>query len=227
MPDYVRRMRHEDVDQVLEIDREAFPTEWPAPNFKRELDNRLAHYIVACRTEGLTEDTQEPDPPERGLAGLTSWVRKLFGGNAPPDREPLAGGGEVITGFAGFWVLVDEAHITSIATREAHQRQGIGELMLQSIIDLAATMKARIVTLEVRVSNAVAQRLYTKYGFSQAGLRRGYYTDNREDAIVMSTDSIRSGAFQAHVRELKKTYQARWGTNRHRPAHRSLTQPDR
>ena len=227
MPDYVRRMRHEDVDQVLEIDREAFPTEWPAPNFKRELDNRLAHYIVACRAEGLTEDTQEPDPPGRGLAGLTSWARKVFGGNVPPDRDPPTRDGEVITGFAGFWVMADEAHITSIATREAHQRQGIGELMLQSVVDLAATMKARIVTLEVRVSNAVAQRLYTRYGFSQVGLRRGYYTDNREDAMVMSTDSISSAAFQAHVRELKKTYQAKRATDRHRPAHWSLTQQDR
>jgi ribosomal-protein-alanine N-acetyltransferase len=179
---------------------------------------------VACRTEAgnipeLVEEIRKPDPPEKGFAGLISRVRKLFGNNRLPDKEPSARDDEVITGFAGFWVMVDEAHITSIATREAYQRQGIGELMLQSIIDLATGRKARIVTLEVRVSNTVAQGLYTRYGFSQVDLRRGYYTDNREDAIVMSTDSISSAAFRAHVRELKKTYQAKWGTDRYQLAH--------
>ncbi len=219
MPDYVRRMRRKDVDQVIEIDREAFPTEWPTPNFRRELDNRLAHYIVACRADELIEETQEPDPPERGFTGLISRVRKLFGRNELPHHDPSARDNETITGFAGFWVMADEAHITSIATRKADRRQGIAELMLQSVVDLAATMKARIVTLEVRVSNTVAQRLYTKYGFSQVGLRQGYYTDNREDAMVMSTDSIGSAAFQAQVRQLEKVYQARWGIDRHRLVH--------
>jgi len=216
MPDYVRRMRLDDADLVLEIDREAFPTEWPAPNFKRELDNRLAHYVVACRAESISGETAQPDPPAKGLTGLTSWVRKLFGGDASPDRSPPPVDNEVITGFAGFWVMADEAHITSIATRESHRRQGIGELMLQSVIHLAAGMKARIVTLEVRVSNTSAQRLYTKYGFSQVGLRKAYYTDNREDAMVMSTDSINSAAFRAQVRELRNSYHERWGTDRHR-----------
>ena len=224
MPDYVRRMRREDVDRVLEIDRAAFPAEWPPPDFGRELDNRMACYIVACRTEAgnipeLVEESRKPDPLAKGFAGLISRVRKLFGNNRLPDKEPSARDDEVITGFAGFWVMVDEAHITSIATREAYQRQGIGELMLQSIIDLATGRKARIVTLEVRVSNTVAQGLYTRYGFNHVGLRRGYYTDNREDAIVMSTDSISSAAFRAHVRELKKTYQAKWGTDRYQLAH--------
>lgn len=224
MPDYVRQMRREDIDRVLEIDREAFPTEWPPPNFERELDNRLACYIVACRAEAgnipdLVEAIRKSDPPEKGFAGLIYRVRNLFGNNRLPDKELSARGDEVITGFAGFWVLVDEAHITSIATRKVYRRQGIGELMLQSVIDLAAGKKARMVTLEVRVSNIVAQGLYTRYGFNQVGLRRGYYTDNREDAFVMTTDSIHSAAFRAHVRELKKTYRAKWGTDRYQLAH--------
>ena len=76
-----------------------------------------------------------------------------------------------------------------------------------------------MVTLEVRVSNIVAQSLYARYGFNQVGLRRGYYTDNREDAFVMTTDSIHSAAFRAHVRELKKTNQAKWGTDRYQLVH--------
>jgi len=215
VPDYVRRMVREDANRVLEIDREAFPTEWPAPNFKREMENRLAHYIVACRTDKLAEESPEADPPEKGFAGLVSRLRRLFSGNQLPQATHAPQCDEVITGFAGFWVMADEAHITSIATRAVFQRQGIGELLLQSVIDLAAKLKARVVTLEVRVSNTVAQDLYAKYGFSQVGLRRGYYTDNREDALVMSTDNIDSAAFQARMRELKHAYQARWGAERY------------
>jgi len=215
MPDYVRLMRREDIDQVSKIDREAFATEWPPPNFKRELDNRLAHYIVACNASELVEEAGETDPAERGLTRLLSVVRRLFGQDRLPDNRRSARGNECITGFAGFWVMADEAHITSIATREAFRRRGIGELLLQSIIDQATRLKARIITLEVRVSNTVAQALYTKYGFSQVGVRRAYYSDNLEDAIVMSTDHIASPSYQAHLKELKKAYATKWGQARY------------
>jgi len=86
-----------------------------------------------------------------------------------------------------------------------YQGKGLGELLLIASIDLAAELKASFMTLEVRASNLVAQSLYSKYGFIQMGVRRGYYLDNREDAIIMSTDSISSESFQAQVRELRET----------------------
>jgi len=214
MPDYVRPLRREDIDQVVEIDREAFPTEWPPPNFKRELDNRLASYIVACSAEEIVDEPEEA-PPQDNPKNLISRVRSLFIGDKSPVRERPARDNECIMGFAGFWTMADEAHITTIATREAFRGQGIGELLLQSIIDMANQRAARIVTLEVRVSNTTAQQLYTKYGFNQAGLRRGYYTDNREDAVIMSTDHIASPSFQAQLQELKKTYTEKWGADRY------------
>lgn len=214
MPDYVRLMRFEDIDQISEIDREAFPTEWPPPNFKRELENRMAHYIVACNATELTEETKNP-PPQSGLTKLISRVSGLFLPSRLPDSKWSAKGEESIKGFAGFWIMSDEAHITTIATRQASRRQGIGELLLQSIIDMAARREVRIVTLEVRASNTTAQKLYTKYGFTQVGLRRGYYTDNREDAIIMSTDHIASSSFQTQLQELKKAYTERWGQDRY------------
>jgi len=222
LPDYVRRLRLEDISRVLEIDREAFPTEWPLPNLKHELDNHMAHYIVACRSSEMMEETVKPeDPPDNnGFNGLLSRLRILFGGNKPAaPTGPAVQGDEVITGFAGFWIMVDEAHITSIASRAIYRGQGIGELLLQTIIDMAAERKARIVTLEVRVSNSIAQNLYTKYGFNQVGLRRGYYSDNREDALIMSTDQINSTEFQKSFRELQKNYRIKWGADRHQLAH--------
>ena len=214
MPDYVRLLRHEDIDRVIEIDREAFPTEWPPPNFKRELDNRLARYIVACNAAEMTREPEET-PQQSSPKNLISRVKRFFIGDQSPVSERPVNSSECIMGFAGFWTMADEAHITTIATLKAFRQQGIGELLLQSIIDMANQRAARIVTLEVRVSNTAAQQLYTKYGFNQVGLRRGYYTDNREDAVIMSTDHIASTSFQAQLQELKKAYTAKWGADRY------------
>ena len=207
-------MKREDVDAVLSIDREAFPTEWPPPNLRRELDNRLAHYIVACDAEELVAPAEEAAiPAKKGLAGVLSRLRRRF--TPEPVRERHASGSERIIGFAGIWVMADEAHVTTIATRADDRRQGIGELLLQSIVHLAATLHATTVTLEVRVSNSGAQSLYARYGFRQVGLRRGYYTDNREDAVLMSTEHIGAAPFRTLFGELTAAYRQRWGSERY------------
>jgi ribosomal-protein-alanine N-acetyltransferase len=203
LPYYVRLMRREDIAQVAEIDREAFPTQLPPPNFQHELRNRLAHYIVACDEEKLVEQPTVKASSGNSLTRLASRLRQLFGHDRSSSDNPSPSMGNYITGFVGFWVMADEAHITSIAVREAYRRQGIGELLLLAAIDRAVELKARIVTLEVRASNTAAQNLYLRYGFTQVGVRRGYYTDNREDALVMSTEDISSAAFQRRFRQLR------------------------
>jgi ribosomal-protein-alanine N-acetyltransferase len=107
--------------------------------------------------------------------------------------------------------MAGEAHITNIAVREKHQRQGIGELLLISLIDLALELGAHLVTLEVRASNTAAQRLYAKYGFVQVGLRRGYYTDNREDGVLMTLEDVASTPVQANFQRLRQAHARRWG----------------
>ena len=210
MPYSVRLMRKEDIAQVKEIDYEAFPTEWPPANYRHELQNRLAHYIVACDEERTVEKPEVKTSPEKGFLGLASRVRQLFNcrfstNELPPSAE------EYILGFTGFWIMADEAHITNIAVRERYRRQGIGEMLLISTIDLATELNAGIITLEVRASNTAAQNLYHKYGFTQAGLRRGYYIDNREDAVLMTAENITSASFQAHLQRLKQAHSRKWG----------------
>lgn len=207
MPYYVRLMRKEDVIQVNEIDREAFPTQWPPPNYQHELQNQLARYITACDDTKTVEDPMRNT--EKGLQGLAFRVMGWF--NHKVSEGPPVASQQYIVGFAGIWVMADESHITNIAVRKSYQRRGIGELMLIAIVDLSAELKANIITLEVRVSNAVAQNLYYKYGFTQTGLRRGYYTDNREDAMLMSTEDITSASFQARFQQLKQAHSRRWG----------------
>jgi ribosomal-protein-alanine N-acetyltransferase len=199
-----------DLRQVNEIDREAFPTQWPPPDYRRELQNPLARLLVVCDDRHRAE-APEKDLPQEEATGLMAvikrwWRRNRFFGDRPPDAN-----GQYIIGFASIWVMADEVHITNIAVRKDYQRQGIGELLLISIMSLGAELKADIVTLEVRVSNLPAQRLYHKYGFAQVGLRHGYYTDNREDALLMSTGNITSAPFQAQFRKLKRAYAQKYG----------------
>ena len=204
MPYYLRQMRKEDIEQVTEIDREAFPTQWPAANFNSEMRNQMAHFTVACDAEKSVSETGATASPRNNHSGLIARLKQFFSGNHPSPNNLSSSDGHYIVGFIGSWIMADEAHITTIAVREAYRRQGIGELLLISAIELAMELKADIVTLEVRVSNTGAQKLYSKYGFTQVGLRKGYYTDNREDAIIMSTDKITSAPFQARFQQLKQ-----------------------
>ena len=211
MPYYVRRMRSEDIAQVTGIDREAFPSMWPPANYRHELNNRLARYIVAGEEGKTVEEPEVKATPEKGFSGLTSRVWRLFNHDRFFGNEVPASGKEYVVGFAGFWFVADEAHITSIAVREEYHRQGIGELLLISVMDLAAELNANIITLEVRASNAAALSLYSKYGFIQVGLRRGYYTDDREDAVLMTAENITSASFQARLQQLKQAHTRKWG----------------
>lgn len=91
-------------------------------------------------------------------------------------------------GYAGMWTIVDEAHVTNIAVRPGYRGQHLGERLLNEIMDWASDLGMLRMTLEVRVSNYVAQSLYGKKGFVPAGTRKGYYSDNNEDALIMWSD---------------------------------------
>jgi len=204
---YIRPMTKEDVTQVARIDREAFPTEWPPTNFRRELENHMAYYIVA--SEGPIASNQS-NSNEKPSTNLIDRIKNLLKRRSydPPTTE------EHIIGYSGMWILADEAHIMSIASTEEYRHKGVGEALLIGIIDLARKHRARIVTLEVRVSNTIAQNLYLKYGFRKTGLRKGYYLDNREDAIIMTTDYINSPEFKEHLQRLMEEHVKRCGETR-------------
>jgi ribosomal-protein-alanine N-acetyltransferase len=96
-----------------------------------------------------------------------------------------------VCGYAGIWVILDEAHITNLAVRPDCRRRGIGGVLLGELFAEAAGKGAEKITLEVRHSNLEAQNLYRKYGFELRGVRPRYY--NNEDALIMWLDSIPSG----------------------------------
>lgn len=90
-----------------------------------------------------------------------------------------------IVGYGGMWIIIDEAHITNIAVAPAYRGKKLGQYILEGLIDLARLKKAVRMTLEVRVSNDDAQKLYKRIGFLPAGIRPGYYIDTNEDALIM------------------------------------------
>jgi len=111
--------------------------------------------------------------------------------------------GEHIVGYAGLWLSLDEAHITTFAVLPEYRRRKIGERMLLSIFERAEKLGAEWLTLEVRASNLPAQRLYEKYGFRPAGIRRRYYSDNNEDAIIMWTERLRDRGVRERIEKLR------------------------
>ena len=102
----------------------------------------------------------------------------------------VARAGRKVVGYAGMWVLLDEAHVTNIAVHPGWRGKGIGERLMRELMRRARQRGARRATLEVRKSNAVARRLYERLGFVARGVRKGYYTDTNEDAILMWHDDI-------------------------------------
>jgi ribosomal-protein-alanine N-acetyltransferase len=199
----VRAMVKEDLTQVAKIDREVFPTQWPPANYRLELQNRLAHYIVVYDTE-RTYDPAEVSSKETRHTFLARWLPWLRRDHEK-DENSIVFASQYVIGFSGIWLMAGEAHITNIAVREQYQRRGIGELLLIATIDLSRELKAETMTLEVRESNKIARNLYSKYGFKQTGLRRGYYLDNRENAIIMSTANINSEPFLEQLQRLRES----------------------
>lgn len=90
-----------------------------------------------------------------------------------------------IVGYAGIWLIIDEGHVTNIAVDPDYRGQHLGETLLQTLISICMANSVHRMTLEVRVSNHVALSLYEKFGFEKVGVRKGYYTDNGEDAHIM------------------------------------------
>ena len=138
----IRFLKPEDVDDLVEIEEHCFDVPWTRGAFLKELENKVARYVVA-----------EID----GRIGA----------------------------YGGIWLVVDEGHITNIAVHPDFRGRGLANEIIEKIIDVCKENDIRAMTLEVKVSNTVAQSLYRKYGFKPSGIRPEYYTETKEDALIM------------------------------------------
>lgn len=163
-PARLARMTVDDIPQVVAIDRLSFPQPWSEQSYRFELqENAHAYFIVALAPDGYG-------------AAPAGWLARLIG---RPARH--------IIGYAGLWLVVDEAHINTLAVHPEWRGRGLGEQLLLELLRYARGQGARLATLEVRVGNAAARRLYAKHGFLEVGRRPRYYRDG-EDAVLMTVE---------------------------------------
>ena len=187
IPFSFEEMQWQDVPAVMEIERRSFSLPWSENTYRHELlENANGHYYV------LRYRTRPPDPSP-------NWLSRIV------HREPLAR----LVGYGGFWLITDEAHISTIAIDTGWRGYGLGEFLLASMVERSMTLRAAQVTLEVRESNLVAQNLYRKYGFTITGTRPRYYQDNHENALLMTVDGVNTEAYRREFLRLTTPLSAR------------------
>ena len=138
-----------DLVEILEIEKDSFPTPWSPGLFRSETANPISRMLVGKAVQAQ---------------------------------------GRTVAGYVVFWRVADEIHLHNIAVRRELRKGGIASRLLSKAIRDSRPEGARWVTLDVRRSNLPAQKLYEKFGFSVRGVRRAYYTDTGEDALIMSAD---------------------------------------
>lgn len=203
---FIDPMREEDIEDVRTVEHASFTTHWSLQTYHHELRLPATNRYIVARSSPTP-------PPPRGnnhsstppnLANLLQGLLGRFFG-APPVAAASNSHSYPypIVGYGGLWASFDEGHITTIAVHPLSRGCGIGELLLNGLIDLAFEMNMETLTLEVRRSNTVAQNLYLKYGFLLMGERPRYYSDNGEDALIMTTGPIHHPDYQARLHELR------------------------
>lgn len=149
------------------------------------------------------------------ITAVTRIERASFSTVWPPDAfyNELSGnklahyfvgryGGRIV-GYGGLWVILEDSHVTTLAVDPQYRGRRFGEVLLLRLIDEAIARNAAWMTLEVRESNAVAQRLYRKYGFTTVTMRTGYYSDDNESALIMWAGSLRSELYRNRLRVMR------------------------
>lgn len=169
LPFTLRRMDRRDIPDVMKIERKSFPTPWPESAYHYEIRYRSNSYFYVLQ-------------PRRAVS--PGWWERLMqlGKESEPGKPP-------ILGYFGLRVLSDRAHLANIAVHPGWRGQGLGEFLLLTALEEAFQHERWQVTLEVRPSNRVAIRLYTRAGFHRTGLRQGYY-QNGEDGVMMTLGPV-------------------------------------
>jgi len=183
MPFVVEPMAVSDLGDVMVIERLSFSSPWSERAYRFEIEQNKNSVMLVAR----------PAFP------LSLWdrIRGRAGVRSP------------VLGYGGLWLLVDEAHISTIAVHPQWRSKGLGKLVLLSLLEQGAGRGMQNATLEVRVSNEAAQGLYHKLGFEVAGRQKRYYSDNNEDAFIMVTPPFETPGFKENLRRRRAELHAR------------------
>jgi [ribosomal protein S18]-alanine N-acetyltransferase len=185
LPFNIEPMTVADIPAVVAIEHLSYSMTWPDRAYDYELQkNNLAHYFV------LKTSLVQPPAPQQLI------------GNKPIESP-------AIIGLGGFWLMADEVHISTIAVHPDWRGLGLGEWLLFHLLEAGQDLGAEVATLEVRPSNQPALSLYYKYGFEEVGCRPRYYTDNNEDALILTTPNLTLPDYQAILDQRRKALRQR------------------
>ncbi len=215
----VEPMRPSDMPAVLAIERLSFSSPWPARAYSYEMRNNASHYFVLRYRGGelvqndvsrvRSRDSACPSARPVGDEGKPGLLQRMWQGFRYREKRD-------VIGYGGFWTSGHRAHISTLAVAPQWRNRRLGLLLMVHMLDHASSLGMRTVTLEVRVSNYVAQNLYRKCGFERSGVHRNYYRDNGEDALLMSTPSLTSGTYRAHLVTLREELRQSLGSGMER-----------
>lgn len=187
----LRLMSLDDVAQVAGIEKRSFVVPWSPRTYAYEINESQSSHMVVL--------SGPPTEQRRGLA-FGRLLRAIRRG--APDRS-------TVLAYGGLWNLVDEAHISTIASHPEYRRRGYGEAVLAGMMRRALVIGVSFVALEVRVTNLGAQALYRKYGFEVHGIKPKYYLDNHEDAYDMRVEL--TDAARHHIETLYRNIRTQLG----------------
>tara|TARA_Y100000588_G_scaffold371938_1_gene443918 strand:+ start:4715 stop:5512 length:798 start_codon:yes stop_codon:yes gene_type:complete len=213
---YIRSASVQDVVIMESIEREVFSDLIPLRRISRDITRENGLYLNAVRQWRSSEkkiksrlmlEAKAEKEDSRISARFKRTINRYFLDYLNPPRLPP----DYIAGYVGLWFVLDEAHVIVIGLREVDRRKGIGELLFINALEQAIANNSKVVTLEVRRSNDAAIDLYMKYGFQKTGLRIRYYSDNGEDALIMTTPPIQSDDFRVHLSNLTRQHDEKWG----------------
>ena len=191
---WARYAMQSDVREMTGLLREVFPDFNSPISYSRDVRRDDMAHILAVRKLTPAEMTSKT----RERSGLWQAVEN-FRDSIPfigRSAEAVSHDDERIAGMISIWIVMDQAHITAIATSPHERRRGVGGLLMVLAINEAIDRGAEVATLEVRKSNTRAQALYKRFGFTETGVRHKYYADNKEDALIMSTPNIHRAEFR-------------------------------
>ena len=177
---------------VVALDQLCFGGLWTEAGYQREIDSPNSQLLVVKTTP------------------TTAKGQALIDGGEPRYINASGDSTDVILGVGCVWFILEEAHITLLAIDPDHRRQGLGTLLLLTLLEAAIKYGSSWATLEVRVSNQSAQAIYERIGFAHVGRRKGYYQDTGEDALILWHRGLQEPAFHQKLSQLKASILSRW-----------------
>jgi len=189
-------MTPDDLDEIMLLERQCFADPWTRRMYLNDLTtNEAATYLVLRRGDA---ETRRRGDTEMRRCGEGQAVEDNFA-VSPVQRIPVS----PILAYGGLWLLLDEAHIATVASHPDWRGCGLGQWLMLALLDAAMARGAAISTLEVRAGNLPARRLYEKLGYAVAGVRKNYYRDG-EDGLIMTTPPLAGPAVRERLATARK-----------------------